>query len=211
VWSRNNGTNYIVQATSRPFGFAWTTPVDLSAPGQNAFQAVVAMDAKGNAIALWRRFNGTNDMVQTSSLPFGGIWSTPIDLSTPGQSSEQPQIAMTSSGYAVVDWRNDTLQVIQSVVWTPPPQVTDIHPNCGSNNGGNSVIIEGTDFTNVLYVKFGNLKSTCFTVLSPTKIRAVVPPRCKTGKVDVTVITKAGTSSTTKNDQYTYSRCGCKQ
>jgi hypothetical protein len=51
---------------------AWLAPQDLSAAGQNAFNPEVAVDAQGNAIAVWRRFDGTNFIVQAAVRAAGG-------------------------------------------------------------------------------------------------------------------------------------------
>ncbi len=116
VWSRNNGSNTIVQATYLPFGGSWGVPVDLSATGQNAFQAYVALDAAGNATATWSR----NSIIQVSMLPVGWNWTLPVDISTVSELSEGPRIGISANGYAVITWRNDTRQVIQAATWTPP-------------------------------------------------------------------------------------------
>jgi len=59
VWEQSNGSNDIVQATS---GLAasgsWQTPVPLSATGQSAGQQQVALDAQGDAAAIWTRVDG---------------------------------------------------------------------------------------------------------------------------------------------------------
>jgi hypothetical protein len=59
VWDRFNGTNLIVEASSRPIGSAFSAPVPLSAGGQDAETPQVATDTAGDAVAVWKRFNGT--------------------------------------------------------------------------------------------------------------------------------------------------------
>ena len=52
---------------------AWSTPTNLSAAGQNALLPQVAVDAAGNAFAVWRRFDGARWIVQSARLsPFSG-------------------------------------------------------------------------------------------------------------------------------------------
>src|ERR1051325_6115370 len=72
VWTRFNGTNTIIQSASRPAGGAWSAPLDLSAAGQNASSPQIAVDPAGNAVAVWTRSNGTNNIIQTASKPAGG-------------------------------------------------------------------------------------------------------------------------------------------
>jgi hypothetical protein len=41
----------------------------LSGAGQDAFAPQVAVDSGGNAVAVWRRFDGTNFRVQAAAGP----------------------------------------------------------------------------------------------------------------------------------------------
>ena len=66
VWSRFDGTNFIVQAAARAAGGSFGAPQDLSAAGQKAGFPEVAVDGRGNAIAVWSRSNGTNYIVQAA-------------------------------------------------------------------------------------------------------------------------------------------------
>ena len=66
VWSRFDGTNFIVQAAVRAAGGSFGAPQDLSAAGQDAHVPEAAVDGQGNAIAVWSRSNGTNYIVQAA-------------------------------------------------------------------------------------------------------------------------------------------------
>lgn len=202
VWDKLVGSDIIVEAATLPFGGSWTSPVDISPTGAFAFDQQVAIDSFGNAIAVWDRDNGTDIVIQAAMLPFGGSWSAPVDLSTGGQTSDFPQIAINPSGYAVVDWTNETLQVIQSTTWIPAPTITNVAPNSGPTGGGTSVAITGTNFFDVVSVAFG-VTDALFSVNSPVSITAIAPAEAA-GTVDVLVTTTAGTSSITVNDHYTY-------
>jgi uncharacterized delta-60 repeat protein len=117
VWSRSNGTNTIIQASTRPSGGSWSTPVDLSAPGEDATNPQVTVDADGTAIAVWTRSNGTNDIVQASTRPSGGSWTTPADnLSEAGQDASAPQVSVDANGTATAVWirSNGTNDIVQS-------------------------------------------------------------------------------------------------
>jgi hypothetical protein len=117
VWSRSNGTNTIIQASTRPSGGSWSTPVDLSAAGEDATNPQVTVDADGTAIAVWTRSNGTNDIVQASTRPSGGSWTTPADnLSEAGQDASAPQVSVDANGTATAVWirSNGTNDIVQS-------------------------------------------------------------------------------------------------
>ena len=83
-----------------------------------------------------------------------------------------------------------------------PPTVTSVTPNTGTNLGGHPVTIDGTGFTGATAVDFGTNAATSVDVVSDTEITADSP--AGTGTVDVTVTTPGGTSTTSSNDQFTY-------
>ncbi|MCA1677445.1 MAG: PKD domain-containing protein, partial [Actinobacteria bacterium] len=118
VWRRSNGTNYVVQAAVRPTGGAFSAPVDLSAAGQDASVPQVALDAAGDAVAVWKRSNGSNYVVQAAVRPAGGSFSAPVDLSAPGQEASEPRVALDAAGDAVAVWErfNGSNFVVQAAV-----------------------------------------------------------------------------------------------
>jgi hypothetical protein len=109
VWSRfdgaETGTNSIVQAASRPAGGVWGPAVDLSAAGRNSERPQIALDAAGDATAVWRRYDGFDFIAETSSRPAGGAWSVPEPLSAPGESAEALELAGNAAGDAAAVWR----------------------------------------------------------------------------------------------------------
>ena len=117
VWSRSNGTNLIVQAAARAAGGSFGAPQDLSAVGQKAGFAQVAIDGQGNAIAVWSRFDGTNFIVQAAARAAasrrrwryftpkrGGSFGAPQDLSAASQDAFNPQVAFDGQGNAIAVW-----------------------------------------------------------------------------------------------------------
>jgi hypothetical protein len=83
------------------------------------------------------------------------------------------------------------------------PTVTGIGPATGPAAGGTSVTIIGTNFTGATAVNFGTVPATGVTVNSATSITAV-SPAAGIGTVHVTVVTPAGTSTTSNADLFTY-------
>lgn len=105
VWYEGPGANYVIKAAYRPAGGAWSASQSISAPLQSAFESRVALDASGNAVAVWERSNGSNSIVQAAPRPAGGAWSVPQDLSAAGQSAAEPQVAVDPVGNAVAVWK----------------------------------------------------------------------------------------------------------
>ena len=87
-WQGFDGSNYIIQSAVQPKGGSWSTLVTLSASGENAQDAEVDVDQKGNAVAIWSRYDGLNAIIQSSQLPYGGSWSTPINISSTGANAD---------------------------------------------------------------------------------------------------------------------------
>jgi hypothetical protein len=113
VWSCFNGLNQIVQAASRPAGGGWSGAVDISVAGGDAVEPQIAIDGSGNAVAVWSRNGGANFIVQSSTRPAGGSWSSPTDLSAAGGPAGEPRVAIGASGEALVVWsRNDGANLI---------------------------------------------------------------------------------------------------
>src|SRR6516164_8845365 len=83
-----------------------------------------------------------------------------------------------------------------------PPTVANVNPNTGPMQGGTSVTITGTNFSEVTAVRFGSNAAGSFIVNSTTQITATSPAGI--GTVDVTVTTPGGTSATSTADQFTY-------
>ncbi len=106
VWTRFNGTNYMVQAAVRQASSgAWQAPVDLSVAGQSAVGPQVALDPQGNAVVVWSRFSGTHEIIQSTVRPAAsGVWQAPVDISVDGEDAASPQVALDPQGNAIAVW-----------------------------------------------------------------------------------------------------------
>jgi hypothetical protein len=124
VWSRYDGSNKRVQsASSSDGGASWGAPVTLSDPGQNAQSAQVVTD--GSTItAVWQRYDGSNNRVQSaSSLDGGASWGAPVTLSDPGQGAYDAQVVTDGITITAVwsryDGSNDRVQASSLPAVTP--------------------------------------------------------------------------------------------
>lgn len=104
IWSKSNGSNEIVQATTRPSGGSFLTPVNLSEPGQSALEPQIGTAPDGTATVVWYRFDGGNNIVQAATRPPGSSFGPPVDISELGENSDAPQIAIGPDGEATVIW-----------------------------------------------------------------------------------------------------------
>jgi len=96
-----------------------------------------------------------------------------------------------------------TAQFTQEIPIFYLPVVNGVSPNSGPICGGNSVIISGEYFNDVIAVFFGSQEALDFTITSDTTITATVPPG-NPGMVNITVATPGRTSSISTDAQYTY-------
>ncbi len=77
----------------------WTFPPDvISTPGENAFDPQIVMDSSGNLVAIWV----SNTVIQSSTKPADGSWSSVSSLS--GVSASNPRLVIDSSGNATAVW-----------------------------------------------------------------------------------------------------------
>jgi PKD domain-containing protein len=109
VWNswRWDEVMMVVRAASRPAGGEWSAPVIISADGGTASGAQVAIDEEGNATAAWSQViaYAGDDVARTASLPFGGEWSQPVNLSDPAFAvGRSPQVALGRDGGATAVW-----------------------------------------------------------------------------------------------------------
>jgi hypothetical protein len=98
VWQRFDGTSERIQARSRSAAGTLSAVQTLSAPGQNAELPQVAVDASGNAVFVWQRFDDTNERIQARSRSGAGTLSGPEYLSPAMQNAGQPAVSVDPDG-----------------------------------------------------------------------------------------------------------------
>jgi hypothetical protein len=153
TWSRLDGSGFsLVQARARSAAGALTSVQTLSAGGQNAFNPHVAVDDGGNAVFVWRRFDGINWRIQARARSAAGGLSAVQNLTPAGVNGEEPRVAVDADGDAVFAWlqpmsgRRAVVTRSRSTagVLTPIQTVSDVgqlalDPQVGVDAGGNAV------------------------------------------------------------------------
>lgn len=105
IWITDNGPNVIVQSATLLFGSpAWSSPITASTLGEDADGPTLGIDASGNVVGLWR---GGSEIV-SATLPLGGSWTTPENVSAGAASEALQQIAVDPNGNAVAIWRQSS-------------------------------------------------------------------------------------------------------
>ena len=134
VWRWFDGSNYVIQASTKPFLGSWQpVPDTISQPYEDASAPQITVDAQGNATAIWARSNGTYTIIQASTKPFEGVWqAVPDDVSSLGLDARLPQIAVDAGGTAIVVWESSNGEgttILSSekplgATWTSPGTVS---------------------------------------------------------------------------------------
>jgi hypothetical protein len=124
VWYRRDGRNSRVQVATVAPNEYWSSPTDLSPPGEDASDPQVAMGDRGTAVVVWRGWDGSHYRVQAISRGENGKWSAPVTLSKAGEDAWDPQVAIGPHGMAVVAWRrsdgtNHQVQATTRVAYGP--------------------------------------------------------------------------------------------
>lgn len=105
IWQRLHGAEAIVEASSRPAASgSWTTPETLSEEGENLHPAEVAIDAKGNATAVWEEKETGEVAIDAAVRPASGKWEALVTLSAIGANANEPRLAVGAQGEAVAVW-----------------------------------------------------------------------------------------------------------
>jgi hypothetical protein len=103
----------------RGAGTAWQPPVTLSLPNQHHLDAHnlntdVAVNARGDAIAVWNRSRGDSYIIEGSVRAAGDPWQPPAAISqelehagTDG--AKEPSVVIDAQGNGVVVWSDTTL------------------------------------------------------------------------------------------------------
>lgn len=87
----------------------WLAPVKLSATGQNAERPQVAVDARGDAVAVWTRLDEETGfyVVEAAGRPAGsGAWQSAVRVSNTGKQAATPVVGVDAAGDAVVAWES---------------------------------------------------------------------------------------------------------
>lgn len=167
----------------------WSPVENISASlaDNRAFNANVAVNASGLALAAWRETletdSGFEDHTTVSFLPFGGFWTPPLIISGAeealGDRDNKPYVQINDSGQAVVIWTKKFadgscgISVAtynpNTATWSPPltldttPLGFDFitsNPRCAIDPNGNAMAIWGIrpDITTSL----GTIKAAYF-------------------------------------------------
>lgn len=112
AWQQSDGTRVNIVANRYVQGTGWTgaQPVDTTDLG--TFAPDVAMDASGNALAVWTQSDGMRYSIWANRYVAGTGWSGAVRLEAASElGTRTPRVAVNASGNAVVAWQDRPDQV----------------------------------------------------------------------------------------------------
>lgn len=119
VWSHFEGLHLGIRANRYVAGVGWGTAqrIDGNISG-DAQQPQVAVDASGNAVAIWVVGFGTSSEIWVNRYSAGSGWGTASKLSGNGKFSDDPVVASDASGNAIAVWTETDAGGAGNYVWS---------------------------------------------------------------------------------------------
>jgi hypothetical protein len=146
-FTREDAAGAIVWAAFKPGGGAWQRAVNLSPPGETAFDISIAMRADGSAVALWTQ-SGEGHLAMRSAAT--GTWA---EQPSPLTSYAVKALIADSAGDVVAAWQADNVMVSElpagSDAWQAPLAIPSTQPGLqtftiGFDSGRGLVAVWGT-------------------------------------------------------------------
>jgi hypothetical protein len=96
----------VIRSAYRPAGGSWQEPTAVSDPEFESYVPRLAVDADGNATAVWDQEGGSSGFY-SAYRKAGSEWEAPILVSEPGESAGNASIALDVSGNIAVVWNGE--------------------------------------------------------------------------------------------------------
>ena len=104
AWGRYDGAQYVAQAVIRNANGTLGPVQTIATSGQELAGPKVGIDAQGNALLAWSRWDGNDFLVQARTLSATGVLGLPATLSTWGHDASTPELAVNRNGDGVITW-----------------------------------------------------------------------------------------------------------
>lgn len=109
-WNIWDGSHSIAEVAFKPAGGGWQAPEQVSETGRNAGAPQLALNAAGDAVAIWicPDCSGEGEVVQAAYKPGGGAWRAPVDISGVGTRTSGLHVGVDAAGNAVAIWERSS-------------------------------------------------------------------------------------------------------
>jgi hypothetical protein len=150
--------------------------------------------------------NGAN-FAFGATVTFGGAPATKVTfLSTTQLTCITPaHVGPATVDVIVTDSGTNSATLPSAFIYdpTPPPSIESVLPNSGSTKGGNTVVIDGTNFAPGATVTFSGVPASV-TFNNPGQLACVVPPSATGASFANVTVTNPDSQSATLNGAYSY-------
>lgn len=117
LWSQSNGgSNYDVVATHYIAGLGWETANSIESSSGNTSSPQLSVDASGNALAVWKQYNGTDWDIYANLYVAGTGWQEGLLVASDTGSSSLPKVSLNDAGAGMVVWAHHVGSTIYNVV-----------------------------------------------------------------------------------------------
>jgi hypothetical protein len=105
IWERYVGKSLITQTADRDSATGvWSVPTSLSTSGRDGQEPQVAVDARGDTVAVWASVSIRGWTVESAYRPAGGSWQPTVPLDALGPGTGAPDVVIDSAGVATAVW-----------------------------------------------------------------------------------------------------------
>ncbi len=159
VWERFDGKNFIAESAAYDAATdTWSPPVALSRPGRDAVTPRIAVNARGEAVALWPSLTRSGWTMQAASRTARGVWGPPVDLENPLQGTGFPDVVVDPAGNAIAVWAQTsgagfTVESSYRPVGGAWGEVTDLSQPGRSDSITPQVALEGGGGVDVVWAR----------------------------------------------------------
>jgi hypothetical protein len=151
AWQQRDGGMYAINGTIG-LGGNWLEQGTFSASGVPSTDPQVAVDDSFNMGVVWAADRGASGFVIEGMTLYQGVWSPVVALSSTGNTSSSPQIAVDAYGEMVVVWKEDsaTVSIINARgyangAWGSVQMVADgyemLSPQVAMNDDGGAIAV----------------------------------------------------------------------
>lgn len=145
AWRTTESPRYSLQSATKLGSGTWSAPENITPAGEDVAEVSIAADSLGNVTAIWRFFNGSGWILRSATKPFGGSWSSSVDLSPVGSITD-PELVVDAQGNVTVVWDQNSgsneiyaTSRTQAGVWSQSQRLS----SSGVNSYGSVLAIDG--------------------------------------------------------------------
>lgn len=106
VWVQDDGNDDSIMANIYTAGSGWSGAAFIESNANDAGQPSIHLDANGQATAVWRQNDGSNNNIYVNQYSSASGWgASPQQIDSAAQDSDSPDFSVDADGNIIVVWR----------------------------------------------------------------------------------------------------------